>query len=64
MSWSTTSANGWNLESTQLESKNNQQIVIIFWPQYLQFAGFGILIVIMIVMGMMWKLRGQPRATH
>jgi len=57
-------ANGWNLESTQLESKNNQQIVIIFWPQYLQFAGFGILGVSVIVTGIMWKLRGQPRTRH
>lgn len=33
-------ANGWKLEP----NSQNQLVVIIFWPQYLEFAGFGLLI--------------------
>lgn len=33
-------ANGWKLNS------NDFQIVIFFWPQYLEFAGFGLLILL------------------
>ncbi len=37
-------ANGWKLES----NSQNQHIVIIFWPQYLEFAGFGLIIIILL----------------
>jgi hypothetical protein len=37
-------ANGWDIK----ESKNPQTIKLIFWPQYLQFIGFGLLIITLI----------------
>ncbi|MBI3366194.1 hypothetical protein HY041_01025, partial [Candidatus Roizmanbacteria bacterium] len=39
-------ANGWRVPSTENLKSNNlmSNIVIIFWPQYLEFVGFGILI--------------------
>jgi len=51
-------ANGWELpvknsklriENLELKNKNledgKQHIVIIFWPQYLEFVGFGLLVI-------------------
>lgn len=35
-------SNGWTLDNSKLKSEN-QKIVIIFYPQYLQFIGFAIL---------------------
>lgn len=39
-------ANGWSFDSAQDKAcaKNSCKIVIVFWPQYLQFLGFGIVI--------------------
>jgi len=34
--------NGWLLPSVDEESNN--KIAVIFWPQYLEYAGFGLLL--------------------
>ncbi len=36
-------ANGWVLESNKLEVRS-KKLVVIFWPQYLEYLGFGIVI--------------------
>ena len=36
-------ANGWIIDSSKLKVKNSK-LVIVFWPQYLEYLGFGILI--------------------
>lgn len=40
-------ANGWQLENQEGDEADSREknIVILFWPQYLQFAGFGILVI-------------------
>ncbi|MDP2649701.1 MAG: hypothetical protein Q8P10_02555, partial [bacterium] len=35
--------NGWKIDNYTLDA-NRYTLVIIFWPQYLEFAGFGILV--------------------
>lgn len=40
-------ANGWRISRSQLktvENSLNQNVVVIFWPQYLEFIGFALLI--------------------
>ncbi len=37
-------ANGWRIDN-QPVTNNQQLITIVFWPQYLEFVGFGLLIV-------------------
>lgn len=61
-------ANGWELpvknsklriENLELKNKNlgnsNQHIVIIFWPQYLQFAGLAILVICLLALLSVWR---------
>jgi len=48
-------ANGWRLEErsneeTRNKETGNREIVVIFWPQYLQYLGFAVLLVTMIVL--------------
>lgn len=39
-------ANGWKIESDRCKVKDETcQITIIFWPQYLEFIGFGLLLI-------------------
>jgi len=37
-------ANGWHLDN-QLFTNHQQLITILYWPQYLEFVGFGLMIV-------------------
>ncbi len=36
-------ANGWVLEKSKIKNQNSK-IIVIFWPQYLEYLGFGILL--------------------
>ncbi len=41
-------ANGWKLDQSKFQTSNsnindNKNIVVVFWPQYLQYAGFAVL---------------------
>ena len=48
-------SNGWVLNSSKLKAESaNSTIVIIFWPQYLEFIGFGLLIGTLVIIGF-WK---------
>ena len=40
-------ANGWMLDKLTNNSSSNKDtnIVIVYWPQYLEFAGFGLLLI-------------------
>lgn len=40
-SWS----NGWNLNNSAIQHYSNKTIVLIFWPQYIEYFGFLLLIV-------------------
>lgn len=44
-------ANGWKLSNITMEQSNN--VLIIFWPQYLEFLGFGLLIIAIIYLILM-----------
>ena len=37
-------ANGWLIDDQTIKQLNNSAIYLIFWPQYLEFLGFGLLI--------------------
>jgi hypothetical protein len=41
-------ANGWQIDESTMKQSSNGTILIIFWPQYLEFAGFGLLIITLI----------------
>lgn len=45
-------ANGWILDNDQQEICNNQncKIVVLFWPQYLEYIGFGLLILALLAL--------------
>ncbi len=47
-------ANGWLINNEQL---NNGTVFIIFWPQYLEFLGFGLMI-----LGFLFILKFSPKA--
>jgi len=49
-------ANGWRLDD-QLTTNHQSLITIIFWPQYLEFAGFGLLILCLVII-----LKFSPKA--
>ncbi len=38
-------ANGWKFGDGSMKQSNNATIIIIFWPQYLEFIGFALLII-------------------
>jgi hypothetical protein len=40
-------ANGWVLTGTNIQKSN---IIVVFWPQYLEFIGFGILFIVLSVL--------------
>ncbi|PIP62803.1 hypothetical protein COW98_02110 [Candidatus Roizmanbacteria bacterium CG22_combo_CG10-13_8_21_14_all_35_9] len=41
-------ANGWLINNETMKQLNNGKILIVFWPQYLEFVGFGLMIVSLI----------------
>ena len=42
-------ANGWQINNETMKQSNNEIICIIFWPQYLEFLGFELLIIVFIL---------------
>ncbi len=50
-------ANGWNLQNTQIG--DDSKLVIIFWPQYLEYLGFILLIVPLLMLLMNRKKAGM-----
>ena len=50
-------ANGWKLDSRACNENESCKITIVFWPQYLEFVGFGLLIItlIFIIITPFWK---------
>ncbi len=41
-------ANGWLINNETMKQSNNGTILIIFWPQYLEFIGLGLLVSVII----------------
>lgn len=54
-------ANGWVLDDQRPMTKD-QRLIIIFWPQYLEYLGFGILIItfVWLSVGIRRKSKQQP----
>ena len=50
--------NGWILNS----GSNNSEIVTIFWPQYLEYLGFGILMVVIVWLAVSVKKKSKRQA--
>lgn len=40
-------ANGWRIDN-QIITNNEQLITIVFWPQYLEFVGFGLMLIALV----------------